>query len=57
MCPGINSATVTFEMILANLVYHFNWELPEGLSGVDMTEVFGLDVHRKENLLLIPCMA
>jgi cytochrome P450 len=57
MCPGINSATVTFEMILANLVYHFNWELPEGLSGIDMTEVFGLDVHRKENLLLIPCVA
>jgi cytochrome P450 len=57
ICPGIKSVTVTFEMITANLMYHFNWELPEGLLDVDMTEVFGLDVHRKANLLLVPCEA
>nr|XP_040243309.1 indole-2-monooxygenase-like [Aegilops tauschii subsp. strangulata] len=54
MCPGISFAAVTFEIILANLVYHFNWELPEGSSSVDMTEEFGFDVHRKERLLLVP---
>ncbi|OEL38439.1 indole-2-monooxygenase [Dichanthelium oligosanthes] len=57
MCPGINFATVTFKIIVANLVYHFNWELPPGSPGVDMTELFGMDVHRKEKLLLIPHVA
>nr|AAK38082.1 putative cytochrome P450 [Lolium rigidum] len=57
MCPGINFATLTFEIILANLIYHFDWELPEGSPGVDMTEAFGMDVHRKENLLLVPRVA
>jgi cytochrome P450 len=57
MCPGINFATLTFEIILANLIYHFDWGLPEGSPGVDMTEAFGMDVHRKENLLLVPRVA
>ncbi|CAM0908634.1 unnamed protein product [Alopecurus aequalis] len=56
ICPAISFATATFEIMLANLIYHFNWELPAGLLGIDMTEVFGLDVHRKENLLLVPCI-
>ncbi|CAN6352183.1 unnamed protein product [Urochloa humidicola] len=55
MCPGINFATVTFKMILANIVYHFDWKLPPGSPGIDMAEVFGMDVHRKEKLLLVPC--
>ncbi|CAL4905552.1 unnamed protein product [Urochloa decumbens] len=54
MCPGINFATITFKIILANLLYHFDWELPPGSKGVDMAEVFGMDVHRKEKLLLVP---
>ncbi|OEL15264.1 indolin-2-one monooxygenase [Dichanthelium oligosanthes] len=54
MCPGMNFAVVTFKMILANLVHHFNWELPPGSPGVDMAESFAMDVHRKEKLLLIP---
>lgn len=57
ICPGINFAAVTFEIILANLIYHFNWELPEGSPGVDMTEEYGMDVHRKEKLLLLPRVA
>ncbi|CAL4898231.1 unnamed protein product [Urochloa decumbens] len=54
MCPGINFATITFKIILANLLYHFDWELPPGSKSVDMAEVFGMDVHRKEKLLLVP---
>ncbi|PAN42279.1 hypothetical protein PAHAL_8G166600 [Panicum hallii] len=57
MCPGVTFATVTFKLIVANLIYHFNWELPQGLPDVDMTEVFGMDVHRKEKLLLVPRVA
>ncbi|EMS59947.1 Cytochrome P450 71C1 [Triticum urartu] len=56
ICPGITFAAVTFEIILANLIYHFNWELPEGSPGVDMTEEYGIDVHRKVKLLLVPRM-
>jgi hypothetical protein len=47
--------TLSVEIILANLIYHFNWELPS--PGVDMTEAFRMDVHRKENLLLVPRVA
>jgi hypothetical protein len=46
----------TVEIMLANLVYGFDWELPAGISreDIDMTEVFGITVHRKEKLLLLP---
>ncbi|RCV39176.1 hypothetical protein SETIT_8G202500v2 [Setaria italica] len=54
MCPAINFTKANFEIILANLIYHFNWELPPGTAGIDMTESYGVDVHRKEKLLLIP---
>ncbi|XP_025826598.1 indole-2-monooxygenase-like [Panicum hallii] len=57
MCPAIKFTTATFETILANLIYHFNWELPPGTTGIDMTESYGIDVHRKEKLLVVPCVA
>ncbi|KAJ1253745.1 hypothetical protein BS78_K200000 [Paspalum vaginatum] len=40
--------------MLANLVCHFDWELPHGVDKIDMTEVFGLTVSRREKLLLVP---
>jgi hypothetical protein len=42
--------------MLANLVYCFDWKLPAGVEkeDIDMTEVFGLTVHRKETLILVP---
>ncbi|CAN6234724.1 unnamed protein product [Urochloa humidicola] len=54
MCPGMNFGLASIEIMLANLVYHFDWELPEGVDKIDMTEAFGLTVGRKEKLLLIP---
>ncbi|WVZ96889.1 hypothetical protein U9M48_042469 [Paspalum notatum var. saurae] len=54
ICPGINFALASIEIMLANLAYHFDWELPQGVHHIDMTEVFGLTVRRKEKLLLIP---
>ncbi|CAD6266274.1 unnamed protein product [Miscanthus lutarioriparius] len=59
ICPGINFASSTIEVMLANLVYHFNWELPVELAkkGIDMTESFGVTVHRTEKLLLVPVVA
>ncbi|TVU01785.1 hypothetical protein EJB05_52781, partial [Eragrostis curvula] len=56
MCPGTNFAMASLEMMLANLVRRFDWELPPGEEsrGIDMSEVFGLVVHRKKKLLLVP---
>ncbi|TVU00142.1 hypothetical protein EJB05_54452, partial [Eragrostis curvula] len=56
ICPGMNFSISTLEIMLANLVYCFNWEVPAGMGGtsIDMTEVFWLTVHRKEKLLLVP---
>ncbi|XP_020098647.1 cytochrome P450 71A1-like [Ananas comosus] len=31
-CPGINFAMSVIELVLANLLYHFDWELPHGMK-------------------------
>lgn len=58
ICPGISFAISVVEIMLANLVYHFNWELPPESKdrGIDMSESFGLTVHRTEKLLLVPVL-
>ena len=56
ICPGINLGIANVELMLANIVNHFDWELLIGVErkDIDMTEVFGLTVRRKVKLLLIP---
>ncbi|RCV30472.1 hypothetical protein SETIT_6G097600v2 [Setaria italica] len=56
ICPGLNFGMATVEIMLANLVYRFDWELPAGMEkeDIDLTEVFGLTVHPKEKLILVP---
>jgi cytochrome P450 len=56
ICPGLNFGIASLEIMLANLLYHFDWEVPggKGKDGIDMTEKFGVTVHRKEKLVLIP---
>ncbi|GJN02980.1 hypothetical protein PR202_ga20376 [Eleusine coracana subsp. coracana] len=56
MCPGMNFAMANIEVMLANLIHRFDWELPLGKErhDIDMTEVFGIVVHRKQKLLLVP---
>ncbi|KAL6658708.1 hypothetical protein ACP70R_002748 [Stipagrostis hirtigluma subsp. patula] len=56
MCPGVNFGIASLEIMLANLLYHFDWEVPggKGKDGIDMTEKFGVTVHRKAKLVLIP---
>ncbi|CAK9155048.1 unnamed protein product [Ilex paraguariensis] len=56
ICPGILFALPNIELPLAQLLYHFAWELPNGLKQeeLDMTETFGITVRRKQELCLIP---
>jgi len=53
MCPGMGFALANMELALASLLFHFDWEVP-GAAELDMTEAFGLTVHRKSRLLLRP---
>ncbi|XP_077241911.1 cytochrome P450 71A1-like [Tasmannia lanceolata] len=54
-CPGISFAISTIELVLANLLYWFDWELPDAeKKGLDMTEAAGLTVHRNCDLHLVP---
>ncbi|XP_065858360.1 cytochrome P450 726A27-like [Euphorbia lathyris] len=57
VCPGISLAITYVELLLANLLYHFDWKLPNGITpeDLDMTEVFqGAALSRKHDLTLIP---
>ncbi|EYU23539.1 hypothetical protein MIMGU_mgv1a026204mg [Erythranthe guttata] len=54
-CPGISFAVATIELVLANIVHKFNWELPDGVQGqdLDMSEHPGGIVHRAIPLLAV----
>ncbi|KAJ3685122.1 hypothetical protein LUZ61_014286 [Rhynchospora tenuis] len=54
ICPGMSFTIVTVELALANLLYHFDWELPSGMKpdDLDMAENSGFTVSRKSPLLL-----
>ncbi|BAT09089.1 Os09g0530275 [Oryza sativa Japonica Group] len=44
LCPGIILALPGLEMVIASLLYHFDWELPDGMDvqDLDMAEAPGL---------------
>ncbi|KAL2906621.1 Cytochrome P450 71D10 [Bienertia sinuspersici] len=54
MCPGIGLGIAIVELVLAMLLYHFDWKLPE--DDLDMEETFGLVGRRKNDLhvILVP---
>ncbi|KAJ4747834.1 Cytochrome P450 [Rhynchospora pubera] len=56
ICPGMNFASSTVELALANLIYQFDWELPCGMTvdDFDMKEAPGFNTRKKEALRLIP---
>ncbi|KAE8680264.1 Cytochrome P450 71D10 [Hibiscus syriacus] len=56
MCPGISYGMAVVELSLAQLLYNFDWKLPNGMKNedLDMAEAFGLTVRRKRDLHLIP---
>ncbi|KAI6688744.1 hypothetical protein NL676_025572 [Syzygium grande] len=56
MCPGMNFGLANVDLPLAMLLYHFDWELPEGMKSeeLDMSESLGVTQRRKRDLYLIP---
>lgn len=58
-CPGAQFARALDELVLANMVFHFDWALPNGETGeaLDMSETAGLVIHRKIPLVAVasPC--
>ncbi|KAJ0939533.1 putative alpha-humulene 10-hydroxylase [Helianthus annuus] len=35
VCPGMSLGVATVEVALSNLVYSFDWEMPEGTGEID----------------------
>ncbi|KAF7838243.1 cytochrome P450 71A1-like [Senna tora] len=56
ICPGMKFGLTSVEYILANLLYWFEWKLPEGedCDNIDMSETYGLTVKKKVPLCLEP---
>ncbi|KAJ0950630.1 putative cytochrome P450 [Helianthus annuus] len=54
-CPAIQFATPVYELAIANLVYKYDFALPEEVNGeeLDMTEITGLTLRRKSPLLVV----
>ncbi|XP_074305656.1 cytochrome P450 736A117-like [Silene latifolia] len=54
-CPGVAFANVEAELVLANLVGQFNWELPYEVNEDSfMSESFGISLRRRDPLVAIP---
>ncbi|XP_057974555.1 6,7,8-trihydroxycoumarin synthase-like [Malania oleifera] len=54
-CPGMLLGLMTVELTLANLLYSFDWDLPNGMKEVDVdTEAApGIVMHKKVPLCLL----
>ncbi|KAL6839751.1 hypothetical protein ACP4OV_030439 [Aristida adscensionis] len=56
MCPGMTLAQANIELMLAALLYHFDWEMPGTLlpKDLDMTEEMAAITRRKNDIYLCP---
>ncbi|KAL2892866.1 Cytochrome P450 83B1 [Bienertia sinuspersici] len=54
VCPGLNLGVAVLELIIANLLYTFDWDVPHGLKREDIdTEMqVGVVTHKKNPLCL-----
>ncbi|QCE03033.1 Cytochrome P450 [Vigna unguiculata] len=54
ICPGITMSVVTLELVIANLLHSFDWELPLGMvrEDIDLEVFLGLAQHKKNHLCL-----
>ena len=56
MCPGMGRGMALVQLTLINLLYRFDWKLPERIEAkdVDLEESYGLVCPKKVPLRLIP---
>uniref|UniRef100_A0A0E0LIJ0 Cytochrome P450 n=1 Tax=Oryza punctata TaxID=4537 RepID=A0A0E0LIJ0_ORYPU len=56
ICPGINLGLANMEFALANLLYYFDWKLPNGMlyKDLDMREAPGLVAGKLTSLNVCP---
>lgn len=56
ICPALDFGVANVEVPLAQLLYHFDWKLPQGMrvSDMDMSVAQGLSGPRKNPLFLVP---
>ncbi|KAL7603513.1 hypothetical protein Lser_V15G18618 [Lactuca serriola] len=55
ICPGISMGVVTVDLLLANLVYLFDWGLPNGMNKeeIDFDVNPGITMHKRNDLCLM----
>ncbi|XP_040373241.1 desmethyl-deoxy-podophyllotoxin synthase isoform X2 [Rosa chinensis] len=55
ICPGLSFATIIVELALCQLLYFFNWKLPNGTKPqeLDMTESVGMATRKRNDLNVI----
>lgn len=56
MCIGLPFAPPVLELLLASLLFHFDWKLTDGQTpeNLDMTEIFRAVTKRRHDLHLVP---
>lgn len=53
--PGSTLATVSLEYMIANLLFWFDWKLPDDSpDNLDMSEIIGLSVRKRVPLYVVP---
>ena len=54
--PGITMGSTTVMVTLANLLYRFDWEVPNGMKREDISleENVGVSISKKSPLYLVP---
>ncbi|XVF08819.1 hypothetical protein REPUB_Repub07fG0036300 [Reevesia pubescens] len=57
-CPGISFAVAGAEYVLANLLYWFDWKLPDSgrCEDLDMNDYYALIIRKKVPLHLLPML-
>ncbi|GKV18134.1 hypothetical protein SLEP1_g28555 [Rubroshorea leprosula] len=55
ICPGMNMGATTVELVLANLLYKFDWEIPFGMKqeDLDFDTAPGITMHKRNALYLM----